>query len=125
MRFAVFFVLLIMAGCSLAPITQTFKSPPDEVLFLRAVDELSATNRITLLQQVPQDYPDSIWAIRAETIIAYARELDTRKAQLAAETAEKQQLATDLDRIKRKNRQLEEKIGQLKKLLIELEQRPQ
>ncbi|NOQ51143.1 MAG: hypothetical protein GQ578_02830 [Desulfuromonadaceae bacterium] len=124
MRIAVFFVLLIMAGCSLAPITQTFKSPPDEVLFLRAVDELSATNRITLLQQVPQDYPDSIWAVRAETIIADVLKLATCKTQLAAAATEKQQLAADLDRVKRENRQLEEKIGQLKKLLIELEQRP-
>ncbi|MBE9486005.1 MAG: hypothetical protein IMY82_02405, partial [Chloroflexi bacterium] len=96
----------------------------DEVLFLRAVDELSATNKITLLQQVPQDYPDSIWAVRAETIIACALELVACKAPSAAEATEKQQLAADLDRIKRENRQLEEKIDQLKKLLIELEQRP-
>ena len=125
MRFPFYLPLLLVAGCSLVPIEKTCSTPPEEVFFLRAVDDFSATDKVELLEQIRKEYPDTAWAIRAETIIAYARELDTRKAQLAAETAEKQQLATDLDRIKRKNRQLEEKIGQLKKLLIELEQRPQ
>lgn len=129
------FILLLcvfwgLAGCAYVPFGKSLKLHPqqyqiqEEELFHAALDEFSVTNKLDLMQQFLQQYPDSEIAVPAETIILYARELDTRKAQLTAEREENQRLAAELDSLKQENVHLNEKIEQLKILLIELEQRP-
>ncbi|NOY14347.1 MAG: hypothetical protein GXP51_11995 [Deltaproteobacteria bacterium] len=125
---AAFVFFLFLTGCSVAPFSKSLKPYPqqqDQELFFSALDQFSTSNKLTLMHQLQQQSPDSVWAAYAETIIRYARELDARKAQLSQEREEKQRLLAELDSIKQKNKQLNEKFEQLKALLIELEQRPQ
>jgi len=114
----------------------------EQLLFSQALDQFSSSNRLELLKQLRDDYPDSPWGRRAETIILYAQELDNRKEQLVALRdqyehlkQEKEQLTALSDenellkqdniRLRQETQQLIEKIEQLKGLLIELENRPQ
>ena len=110
---------------SLKPYPSQASQPQGEELFLAALDQFSATNKLDLMQQLKQQSPDSVWAKRAETIILYARELDTRKQQLDNEREEKNRLIAEVDLFRQENLKLQEQIKQLKVLLIELEQRPQ
>ena len=124
----VFVFFLFLTGCSAAPFSKSLKPYPQQQaqeLFFSALDQFSASNKLTLMHQLQQQSPDSVWSVYAETIIRYARELDARKTQLSQEREEKQRLLAELDSLKQKNKQLNKKFEQLKALLIELEQRPQ
>ncbi len=86
--------------------------------FSQALDRLTTTQSLSDLREVQQNYPQNLWGERAKTIILYVEELSLRKEQLEQLRNEQQQLDAE-------NQQLLEKIEQLKRLLIELEQRPQ
>lgn len=90
----------------------------EQVLFSAALDQLSATHSLAGLKSFQERYSESLWGERAETIVLYVEEVNQRKAQLEQLRNEQLQLQAD-------NKQLIEKIEQLKTLLIELEQRPQ
>jgi len=116
---------LVLAGCTILPLTSTQEARQEEQLFIKALDQFSAKNRVELLQQVQDDYPDSPWGRRAETIVLYAQELDKRKEQLAAQREEDDRLKQELEGLRQENQQLKEMIEQLKGLLINQENRQQ
>jgi predicted nuclease with TOPRIM domain len=93
-------------------------------LFSRALDQFSASNRVESLQEFQQNFPDSPWGRRAETIVRTARELADRKEQLAAKGQAETLLQQKLDGLRQENQQLTEQLEQLKGLLIQLENRP-
>lgn len=128
--FAILALFLFLAACSAVPFSKNLKPHPQqqnrltaEESFLAAMEQFSTANKLTQMQQVQQQFPGSVWAAHAKTIILYAQELDTRKSQLSSERAEKNQLLAELASVKQENLQLNEKIEQLKALLIDLEQR--
>lgn len=131
MRFIVLStLLLLLAACTGAPFTKSLSLHPksqlhDQELFIAALDQFSASNKLELMDELRQRFPDSVWAEHAETITLYARELDNRKAQLSALEEKTLLLNDELAALKQENLLLNEKIEQLKTLLIELEQRPQ
>lgn len=127
MRFIVLICLfsLALSGCTLVSYIPTQAARQEQQQFIKALDQFSSSNRVELLQQVQQDYPNSPWGRRAETITLYVQELDSRKEQLAAQREEQELLKKEVVGLQQKNQQLTEKIEQLKSLLIEQEQRPQ
>lgn len=136
MRFFLFGgMLLFLSACSGTPFTKSLSlhpqsqeqerdQGPDQELFVAALDQFSANNKLELMDDLVLRYPDSVWATYAETISLYARELDTRKDQLTTAQSENQQQLVEIEALKQENRQLTETIDKLKSLLIELEQRP-
>lgn len=129
MRFVVICGLLLLTACSGAPFSKSLSPHPqsqmqDRELFIAAFNQFSTSNKLELMEDLKQRYPDSIWSSYAETITLYASELDTCNTQAADAQTQNQQLLAELAVAKQENRQLSEKIEQLKKLLIELEQRP-
>ena len=126
---------------------------PDQQAFSQVFTEFQENHQISGFQKLVVDFPNSIWAGRAETIILYARELDQRKVQnkqlrgselhQALEVKRLRQLyrqlndrTEQLDKLNRQlndraeqlgklNRQLMDKIEQLKVLLIQSEKHPQ
>ncbi|MBN1959190.1 MAG: hypothetical protein JXQ81_03485 [Desulfuromonadales bacterium] len=133
-------ICMSLTSCTaLLPRLQKQAVPQDQVAFSRAFDEFRASHGIDQLQRFKQDYPDSDWAQRAETIILYALELDRRKIQLEESRTAQQQLQQKLNQeeaaqhdlqqqieaLSLTNQQLTEQIEQLKGLLIQLEKRPQ
>lgn len=121
---AYFLVLLTLAGCTqLLPVQSHLVRlepalPTEPEAFSQALDQLTATRSLNGLKEFQQLYPGSHWSARAATIILYVEELNQRKVQL--EEFQNRQL-----QLQAENQQLTGKIEQLKKLLIELEQRPQ
>lgn len=86
--------------------------------FNQALDLLTTTQSLSELRAFWQSYPQNPWGERAKTIILYIEELSLRKEQF-------EQLRNEQQKMQAENQQLLEKIEQLKKLLIKLEQRPQ
>ncbi len=116
---------LFLTGC-----TALFSSPKQAVLqdqqaFCLAFEEFQESHKIEGLQKLQDDFPDSVWASRAETIILYSRELDLRKGQNKKLREAEKQRTDELEQLKEQNRQLTEKIDQLTGLLIQSEQHPQ
>ena len=123
-------LLGFLAACTTPTFTKEMSPHPqmqmsEQELFIAALDQFSATNKLEMIEAFRQQYPDSSLAPYAETISLYAQELDARKEQLTTLEQEHQLLQAQLAVAKQENKQLSEKIEQLKKLLIELEQRPQ
>lgn len=121
-RFAALFLVILLSSCAWLPASPSVEVPPQQ-LFGRALDALGTEHRIGPLQEFQQQYPESIWARRAETVIRYAQEVHTRKEQLAELQLEKQRQAELLERLQQENSQLNETIEKLKTLLIDLEKR--
>lgn len=116
---------IFLAGCtqvSLPPSPADWQAQRE---FSLALDQFTSSNRVDLLQNLYQQDPGSPWGQRAETIIRYAQELDKRKEQLEQLRAEQESLKQEIAGLHQENLQLNEKIEQLKGLLIELENRPQ
>ncbi|MDA3902875.1 MAG: hypothetical protein PF441_05415 [Desulfuromusa sp.] len=143
-----FFIILIplfLTSCAVL-----YPQPKQAVLldqqnFSLAFDEFQESHRLDSLQKLKEDFPNSVWAARAETIILYSQELDQRKAQnenlresARVQTLELEQrkaqnenlreservLTLELEQLKKLNQQLTEQIEQLTSLLIELEKHP-
>ena len=86
--------------------------------FTLALDILAEEQSVRGLREFRQRYLKGAWAERAAAILLYDEELYLRKQQLERLRAEQQAIQVE-------NQQLLEKIEKLKRLLIELEQRPQ
>lgn len=127
MRWLILLVVffLLFTGCAMFPLAPISTAQQERLRFINGVDQLSTSNRVELLQQLQQDAPDSPWGQRAQTIILYARELDSRKQQLTELREEDERLKQEIDDLRQENQQLTEMIDQLKGLLIEQENRPQ
>jgi len=131
MKFIVICGLLLLTACSSAPFSKSLNPHPqsqmqvqDQELFVAALEQFSTSNNLELMADLKQRYPDSIWAAYAETITQHVSELDTCRVQSDSAQVKNQQLLVELEVANQENQQLSEKIEQLKKLLIELEQRP-
>ncbi len=139
MKFLAFiFISLFVSGC-----TTFFPQPKQAILqdqqdFCLAFEEFQASHRIDNLQKLTQEFPDSVWARRAETIILYSKEVDQRKLEnkklresVQRQTRELEQLGKQNQILKNKiaeqnkmSQLLAEKIEQLKSLLIQSEKHP-
>ena len=104
-------VSLFFTGCAVFDPQPEQAVLQDQQDFYLAFDEFQESHQIDSLQKLKLDYPDSIWAVRAETIILYSQELDQCKAQI--------------EQLGKSEQQLTEQIEQLKSLLIQLEKHPQ
>ena len=117
------YILLIslsLFGC--ASLCPQQKQPilQDQQSFCQAFEYFQETNQINNLQNFIINYPDSIWADRAETIILYSQELDQRKAQVGKLRKTEQQQTLELEQLKKKNQDSIKKVAILKKLNQEL-----
>ena len=127
MKFIILYAFVtLLTGCSTLPFATSLKPHPQqqapiesEVLFQVALDEFVATDRLGKMTQLQQQAAGSIWAEYAEAIIQLAQR---HKQQLAREQTDSQQLTDDLASMQQHNMHLNEKIEQLKTLLIEQEQ---
>lgn len=155
-RLSSLLLCILLAGCSALslPILPSMeKEDPAKIEFLIAMDEPSQGRRLSLLQQLSQDYPKSPWATRAGAILELARERDQAlgqydrlKQQIDQYQDQLIALQKQLDRshdrmeglreqrgkiedqissLEQEKLQLSEKLEQLKSLLIEQELRPQ
>jgi hypothetical protein len=123
--FLVSLIVLILTGCAVfCPYSKQALSQ-DQQNFALAFEEFQKTNRLDGLRKLRADFPDSVWASRAETIILYSQELDQRKDQNEKLRELEEQQAAEIEELKILNRQLTEKIEQFKSLLIQSEQHPQ
>ncbi|MEA3361998.1 MAG: hypothetical protein U9Q61_01785 [Thermodesulfobacteriota bacterium] len=134
----VLFVSLFFTGCATLCPESKQAVLQDQQDFCLAFEEFQESHRIDNFQKLKKNYPDSVWAARAETIILYSQELDQRKTQIEKlQEAEQQQtlkfdqqnkLNQELrDKLKEQNElnhQLAEQIEQLKSLLIQSEKHP-
>ena len=96
----------------------------DQQSFSQAFDDFQLTHRIDKLQKFKADYPASLWAARAETVILYSQELDQRKLQLEKLREAEQRQTLELEELRKAKQQLTEMIEQLKSSLIQSEQHP-
>ena len=125
MRIIVFLGMVwLLAGCSAGTLTKTMKLCPDnreQKQFMAAIDNFATTRQLAALERFQQNYPSSPLVEHAKRLVRLEQmqqqDLDRLKAQ-------NQQLDAELSTQKNENQQLNEKIEQLKKLLIELENRP-
>ncbi len=118
-------IVLILTGCgALCPQP---KQPllQDQQSFTCAFEDFQKTHRLDGLRKFIVEFPDSVWASRAETIILYSQELYQRKAQNEKLRELERQQAAEIEELKILNQQLTEKIEQFKTLLIQLERHPQ
>jgi len=132
-------ISLFLTGCAVL-----YPQPKQPVLqdqqgFCLAFEEFQESHRIDNLKKLTVDFPDSVWASRAETIILYSQELDQRKQENKKLRESAQQQTLELEQLGKRNQQLKiktveqnklnqqlaEQIAQLKSLLIQLEKHPQ
>jgi hypothetical protein len=131
--------LFLFSGCAV------FQPQPKQVLsqdeqdFCQAFDAFQESGQITGLQKLLVDFPGSDWSTRAEIIIFYKKQLDQLKVQnehlrrsqrqqsldLKYLKQHDQQLKEKTERLDEINKQLTDKIEQLKGLLIQSEKYPQ
>ncbi len=120
--FSILLLSLFLTGCA------AFNPQPrqailqDQQNFCLAFEEFQSSHRIDSLQKLKVDYPDSVWAVRAETIILYVQELSQRKVQIEKLRKSEQRQMLEFKQLKKKNQQMSEKINQLQKLNLELTQ---
>ena len=125
-----FLVSFVVTGCSL-PILNLSAAKEVE-LFAQGLDQYIASGDLTTLKQLPQEFPEGEWRLKAEAIIEMARQQRQLQAQLekkdkklalcpdvkdlASCQAERSALVQD-------NQMLEETLKQLKEVLIDTEKR--
>ncbi len=117
--FSLLLISLFLTGCTYLFPQQKQAILQDQQSFSLAFEEFQESHRIEALQQLQVDFPDSVWAIKAETIILYAQELDQRKAQNKKLRATEKQLATELKQLKDNNQKLVKEVELLKNLYQE------
>ncbi len=137
--FALLLIPFFLTSCAVLNPQPKQAVLPDQQAFSQAFTEFQGNHRIAGFQKLVVDFPNSVWADRAKTIILYAQELDQRKAQNEQlqkteqhQTLEAKRLRQQNQQLKNRNEQLDElnrqlmdKIEQLKSLLIQTEKYPQ
>ena len=135
---SILLISLFLVGCATLCPQQKQPILQDQQSFCQGFESFQETHQVDKLQKFITDYPDSIWANRAETIILYSQELDQRKLQVEKlrkteqqQTLEleqlkkfKQQLTEKVESLKKRNQQLAETLEQLKSSLIQSEKHP-
>ncbi len=131
---------LLLTGCAAIVPPQARKQtlPRDQIEFARAFDQYRITGDTGGLQQFKRLYPASLWAVRADTVVESAQQLQRDKKALKALRLREQCLRSDvevleqgkgelsmqLQELKKENEELSRKLEQLKGLLIQLEAQP-
>lgn len=121
--FSVLLISLVLSSCAAICPQSKQAVPRDQQNFTLAFDTFQKTHRLGSLQKLKQDFPNSPWAARAETIILYAQELDQRKTELEKNRSTLETLEQENLELKQDNDKLTQQIEQLKGLLIQLENR--
>lgn len=124
--FLLYAFVTLLSGCATLPFATSLKPHPQQqapiesaALFQVALDEFVATDSLEKMTQLQQQAAGSIWAEYAGSILLIAQR---HRQQLVLEQTDSQQLADDLASLQQHNMHLNEKIEQLKTLLIEQEQ---
>ena len=123
--FLVSLIVLILTGCAVLCPDSKQAILPDQQSFALAFEKFQKTSQLDGFRKLRADFPDSIWASRAETMILYSQKLDQRKAQNQKLRELEQQQTAEIEELKGLNQQLTEQIEQVKSLLIQSEQHPQ
>jgi cell shape-determining protein MreC len=137
--FALLLIPFFLISCTIHNPQPRSVVSPDQQAFSQAFSEFQGSHRIAGFQKLVVDFPSSVWAGRAETIILYAQELDQRKAQNEQLQKSEQHQTLEVKRLRQQNqklkdrneqldklnRQLMDKIEQLTSLLIQSEKYPQ
>ena len=136
---AFFLVPLLLTGCAVFDPQPKPVVLPDRQEFCQAFDEFQESHQIDAFRKLVADFPESVWAARAETIILYAQELEQQKVQNEQLRRLEQQQSRDLEhqiklnkqltvkteQLGKLNQELTDKIEQFKRLLIKSEKHPQ
>lgn len=140
MKFLAFLLIpLLFSSCAVLNPQPKQTAPQDQQDFCQAFDEFQESNSIDAFQKLVVDFPESVWAARAETIILYAQELEQQKVQNEQLRRLEQQQSRDLEQqiklnkkltvkteqLGKLNQELTDKIEQFKSLLIKSEKHPQ
>ncbi len=112
----VLFLFLFFTGCATLCPQSKQAVLLDEQDFCLAFTEFQKSHKIDNLQKLKVDFPDSVWATRAETIILYSQELDQRKTQIEKLQESGRQQALKLNQLNKHNQELKNKIKELNKL---------
>ena len=128
MKWILLFGLLWLSACSNLPIAK--KMTPQKTQYAEseiaqaAIEQYQSSGKTELLQQLAEQKPDSVEGRYAAALWRLNAELEQQQAQLANQEADFDRFAAEQRALQQENQQLNETIEQLKKLLIELEQRP-
>ncbi|SHI55611.1 hypothetical protein SAMN02745165_00395 [Malonomonas rubra DSM 5091] len=128
MRWFLLLGLLVLGACSHLPIAK--KMTPQESthgekqLVQAAIDQYRLSGETELLQQLAEQEVDSYWGRYADALLRLSAELELLKDRSAKGEVDCGQLVAEQEALQQENELLNQKIEQLKKLLIELEQRP-
>ncbi len=88
---------------------------------MSALDQFIKNRQLTALEKFQQRYPSSPLSAHARSLVQYGQ---LHNQDLGGSQSSNQQPDSELETLRNENQLLNEKIEQLKKLLIELEQRP-
>jgi len=126
MRFVISCGLLVLLTACSGPYLKDFNPRSSaEKLFVAGLEDFSSRGGLKKLEKVEARYPRSKWAGYAASILSAQQAVKTEQAISAENAQANAELSSQLDALRQENLQLNETIEQLKKLLIELEQRAQ
>jgi|GEM_PF-717991 len=134
------FVLLmsvVLVGCQGLQLLQKTSLTETES-FAKGLDQYIETGDLQPLKKLPQEYPDGEWGPRAELVVKLVEQqkqliadkqkiTSVKEARQKQETLQKDENLARCDEeiavLRQNNQDLEKTIGQLKKLLIDMESR--
>ena len=114
--FSPLLICLVLTGCSLP--LQNLSSTEEIEYFARGLDQYIASGDLTILKQLPQQYPQGEWRTKAEGLVGKAEQ---HQAQLKEQEKELEQAQKEQATLVKKNQELEGTLEQLKQVLIDME----
>lgn len=127
--------IFLLSGCSaFHPWTAPTPPPPPQAQieevpdpaneeFQQGLDAMQAGRGTTLLKNVQKHHPNTVFAEAAKRIIDLSTQLQERQEALLVAQGKQRQLSEENQTLSDKARQLQEKIDELSRLLIDLENR--
>lgn len=109
-------LLLLLGGCSLIQLTPDPAKQREQKRFIIAFDTFVARGSYSNLLQFKQDYPDSLWAIRAASVIRCAQEIEQLEKQYSETLAareEQARLSEELEQLKKESQQQQKETQEL------------
>lgn len=116
-------LFLFCAGCALMPTpggTPSETGPQAQQLFLKGLDELTATGTSPSFAVLRRQYPHSPWTTRADEVASLCAKPADRLKRLKGEL---QQCSRDKTHLNEQIKHLKEDLDKLKQILIEMEMR--
>ena len=114
--FSPLLICLVLTGCSLP--LQNLSSTEEIEYFARGLDQYIASGDLTILKQLPQQYPQGEWRTKAEGLVGKAEQ---HQARLKEKEKELEQAQKEQATLVKKNQELEVTQEQLKQVLIDME----